>query len=65
MQTNVGDGLLLNDEAGNLDGRVELWIVEGALAFRVDGDDAVGIGAARFQVCNLSRWMPEEVSSAV
>ncbi len=42
LQTNVGDGMLLHDKAGDLDSRVELRIVESALAFRVDADYACG-----------------------
>ena len=36
LKTDVGDGLLLDDEARNLDGRVELRIIKSALSFRVE-----------------------------
>ena len=65
LQVDVGDGLLLNDQAGNLDGRINLRIVEGTLSLRIDADDTGGSCTAVLKRCNLSRWMPDEVSSAV
>ena len=46
LQADVGDGLLLDNKAGNLDSRIELRIVESALALGADTDYACWIHVA-------------------